>query len=90
VPATTDAPRRARAAVRRSGRPGHLLIRPGDWYFYFLFYLLRIFKWPDSVFLGTIGVPTIGSCPLALPFMDIRRDGVCRDGPSRSSRSSSS
>src|SRR6266508_2040056 len=20
-----------------------------DWYFYFLFYLLRIFKWPDSV-----------------------------------------
>ena len=30
-----------------------------DWYFYFLFYLLRIFKWPESVFLGTIGVPTI-------------------------------
>src|ERR1041384_194471 len=28
-----------------------------DWYFYFLFYLLRIFKWPASVFLGTIGVP---------------------------------
>ncbi len=24
-----------------------------DWYFYFLFYLLRIFKWPDSVILGT-------------------------------------
>ena len=23
-----------------------------DWYFYFLFYLLRIFKWPDSVILG--------------------------------------
>ena len=23
-----------------------------DWYFYFLFYLLRIFKWPASVFLG--------------------------------------
>ena len=30
-----------------------------DWYFYFLFYLLRIFKWPESVLLGTIGVPTI-------------------------------
>ena len=30
-----------------------------DWYFYFLFYLLRIFKWPESVFLGTVGVPTI-------------------------------
>ena len=25
-----------------------------DWYFYFLFYLLRIFKWPDSVILGTV------------------------------------
>ena len=23
-----------------------------DWYFYFLFYLLRIFKWPDSVILA--------------------------------------
>src|SRR5581483_10690715 len=28
-----------------------------DWYFYFLFYLLRIFKWPNSVLLGTIGIP---------------------------------
>ena len=30
-----------------------------DWYFFFLFYLLRIFKWPESVFLGTVGIPTI-------------------------------
>ena len=30
-----------------------------DWYFYFLFYLLRIFKWPDTVVLGTVGIPTI-------------------------------
>ena len=30
-----------------------------DWYFYFLFYLLRIFKWPDSVVLGTVGIPTV-------------------------------
>src|SRR5207248_2397987 len=30
-----------------------------DWYFYFLFYLLRIFKWPNSVILGTVGIPTI-------------------------------
>ena len=30
-----------------------------DWYFYFLFYLLRIFKWPESVVLGTVGIPTI-------------------------------
>ncbi len=45
-----------------------------DWYFYFLFYLLRIFKWPESVFLGTIGVPTIALVLLlALPFLDTRR-----------------
>jgi quinol---cytochrome c reductase cytochrome c subunit, bacillus type len=43
-----------------------------DWYFYFLFYLLRIFKWPESVFLGTIGVPTIALILLImLPFMDL-------------------
>jgi menaquinol-cytochrome c reductase cytochrome b/c subunit len=46
-----------------------------DWYFYFLFYLLRIFKWPNSVFLGTVGVPTIALMLLiALPFYDIRRE----------------
>jgi mono/diheme cytochrome c family protein len=46
-----------------------------DWYFYFLFYLLRIFKWPESVFLGTIGVPTIALVLLiALPFLDMRRE----------------
>jgi cytochrome c553 len=45
-----------------------------DWYFYFLFYLLRIFKWPDSVFLGTVGVPNICLVLLiALPFLDRRR-----------------
>jgi menaquinol-cytochrome c reductase cytochrome b/c subunit len=43
-----------------------------DWYFYFLFYLLRIFKWPDSVLLGTVGVPTAALLLLiALPFIDI-------------------
>src|SRR5712664_919767 len=46
-----------------------------DWYFYFLFYLLRIFKWPESVFLGTVGVPTIALILLiALPFYDVRRE----------------
>jgi mono/diheme cytochrome c family protein len=46
-----------------------------DWYFYFLFYLLRIFKWPDSVFLGTVGIPTIALMLLiALPFLDLRRE----------------
>jgi menaquinol-cytochrome c reductase cytochrome b/c subunit len=43
-----------------------------DWYFYFLFYLLRIFKWPDSVILGTVIVPTIAMVLLlALPFLDV-------------------
>jgi menaquinol-cytochrome c reductase cytochrome b/c subunit len=46
-----------------------------DWYFYFLFYLLRIFKWPDSVILGTVGIPTICLILLlALPFLDLRRE----------------
>jgi menaquinol-cytochrome c reductase cytochrome b/c subunit len=46
-----------------------------DWYFYFLFYLLRIFKWPDSVILGTVGIPTILLIiAFALPFLDTRRE----------------
>jgi hypothetical protein len=46
-----------------------------DWFFYFLFYLLRIFKWPDSVVLGTVGLPTIALVLLfALPFVDVRRE----------------
>ena len=44
-----------------------------DWYFYFLFYLLRIFKWPNSVLLGTIGLPTVLLVLLlAVPFIDVR------------------
>ena len=46
-----------------------------DWYFYFLFYLLRIFKWPDSVILGTVGIPTILLIiALLLPFFDRRME----------------
>ncbi|HSC92773.1 MAG TPA: cytochrome c [Gaiellaceae bacterium] len=46
-----------------------------DWFFYFLFYLLRIFKWPESVVLGTVGVPTLCLILLlALPFLDVRRE----------------
>jgi menaquinol-cytochrome c reductase cytochrome b/c subunit len=46
-----------------------------DWYFYFLFYLLRIFKWPDTVVLGTVGIPTIALILLlALPFLDRSRE----------------
>jgi quinol---cytochrome c reductase cytochrome c subunit, bacillus type len=44
-----------------------------DWFFFFLFYLLRIFKWPESVVLGTVGVPTLCLILLlALPFLDVR------------------
>jgi menaquinol-cytochrome c reductase cytochrome b/c subunit len=46
-----------------------------DWYFYFLFYLLRIFKWPATVILGTVGIPTICLILLlTLPFLDLRRE----------------
>ena len=46
-----------------------------DWYFYFLFYLLRIFKWPESVILATVGIPTIALILLlVLPFVDLRSE----------------
>jgi menaquinol-cytochrome c reductase cytochrome b/c subunit len=46
-----------------------------DWYFYFLFYLLRIFEWPETVFIATVGIPTIALVLLlGLPFYDRRRE----------------
>ena len=46
-----------------------------DWYFYFLFYLLRIFKWPATVILATVGIPTILLIILlVLPFVDKRME----------------
>jgi quinol---cytochrome c reductase cytochrome c subunit, bacillus type len=56
--------------------PGtHSFVPRPDWYFYFLFYLLRIFKWPESVFLATVGIPTVCLVLLfALPFIDLRRE----------------
>jgi menaquinol-cytochrome c reductase cytochrome b/c subunit len=46
-----------------------------DWYFYFLFYLLRIFKWPPTVIIATVGIPTICLILLlAIPFLDVRRE----------------
>src|SRR5205085_8332053 len=42
-----------------------------EWYFYFLFEVLRVIKPPSLVPLATIGVPTIGMILLfLLPFMD--------------------
>ena len=54
--------------------PGTISFVPRpDWYFYFLFYLLRIFKWPETVILATIGIPTLCLVLLLiLPFVDIR------------------
>ena len=44
-----------------------------DWFFYFLFYLLRIFKWPNTVVIATVGIPTICIILLlGLPFFDRR------------------
>ena len=60
-----------------------------DWYFYFLFYLLRIFKWPESVILGTVGIPTIALILLIMvPFLDRRRERrlVLRAGYERADR----
>ena len=84
---TTPGDHTARATSRQSGWLGKLYDDPADpgtisfvprpdWYFYFLFYLLRIFKWPESVILGTIGIPTIALILLiALPFFDRRASG---------------
>ncbi len=42
-----------------------------EWYFFFLFELLRIIKPPELVFLATIGIPTICLVLLLLlPFFD--------------------
>ena len=59
-----------------SAEPGttNFVPRP-DWYFYFLFYLLRIFEWPETVFIATVGIPTILLILLiGLPFYDRRRE----------------
>ena len=42
-----------------------------DWYFYFLFELLRVIKPPSLVVVATVGIPTIALVLLALlPFYD--------------------
>ena len=42
-----------------------------EWYFFFLFELLRVVKPPELVFLATIGIPTSASMLLLLlPFYD--------------------
>jgi len=56
--------------------PGTIQFVPRpDWYFYFLFYLLRIFKWPSTVILATVGIPTLLLIILLImPFIDTRRE----------------
>src|ERR671922_669673 len=42
-----------------------------EWYFFFLFELLRVVKPPDLVFLATVGIPTVCLVLLLLlPFFD--------------------
>src|SRR4029453_15985396 len=42
-----------------------------EWYFFFLFVLLRVFKRPELVPLATVGIPTIAMVLLLLlPFYD--------------------
>ncbi len=42
-----------------------------DWYFFFLFELLRVIKPPSLVGLATVGIPTLGMILLfTLPFFD--------------------
>ncbi len=46
-----------------------------EWYFFFLFELLRIFKNPDLLLLGTIIIPTIWMVLLiGIPFIDRSRE----------------
>src|SRR5919204_6482687 len=42
-----------------------------EWYFYFLFELLRVIKPPELVILATVGIPTLAMLLLVLlPFYD--------------------
>src|SRR4051794_27188010 len=46
-----------------------------EWYFFFLFELLRIFKNPNLLLFGTIIIPTIWMVLLlAMPFIDVTRE----------------
>ncbi len=91
----TSRPARRRATRGSSGRATRTKADPEtiafvprpDWYFYFLFYLLRIFKWPESVVLGTVGIPTIALILLlAVPFIDRRRERRLLAPPGRRDR----
>jgi len=64
----------SRPGVHRGADPGTTSFVPRpDWYFYFLFYLPRIFKnGRRQVFLGTVGVPTIALILLiGRPVLDV-------------------
>jgi ubiquinol-cytochrome c reductase cytochrome b subunit/menaquinol-cytochrome c reductase cytochrome b/c subunit len=46
-----------------------------EWYFYFLFYLLILFHYPNLVVVGTIGLPTLFLVALiAWPFIDRKKE----------------
>ena len=59
---------------RRTRRPRSTSPRP-DWYFFFLFQLLRIFDKPELLLLATIIIPTIWMVLLiSMPFIDRGRE----------------
>ena len=64
---------RARRRARPEGqpRPRRPTCRGPEWYFFFLFELLRVIKPPSLVPLATIGVPTLGDDP-AVPAALLR------------------
>ncbi len=58
-----------------------------EWYFFFLFELLRVIKPPALVPLATIGVPTVAMILLfLLPFYDRRPTPERRPSGGRSPR----
>ena len=86
-PQTAPTPARSGRSYADKADPAttNFVPRP-DWFFYFLFYLLRIFKWPETVVLGTVGVPTILLILLiGLPFFDRRPERRSCAARSRSS-----
>src|SRR4029453_13759480 len=55
-----------------------------EWYFFFLFELLRVVKPPELVFLATIGIPTLCLVLLLLlPFYDRAPERAPRRLPDR-------
>ena len=83
VPAVADAARNGgilRPAYEGKADPGVLAYDPRpEWYFFFLFELLRIFKTPQLLIVGSVIIPTIWMVLLiGWPFIDRNPDQIGR------------